>query len=197
MQAQYRQAINQYRQRIYSFAHYSLRAREDAEDVTQDVFIKLWQHWRQIDHDRLSAWLMRVAHNTVIDHVRKSRTVRQHVDDYAEVELQEANVSAAHELDRSALQRELQVAIKALDDPFRSIVILRDIQGLSYAEIEHILDMSASQVKVYLHRSRRKLRENPRLRQLFAACTDLPPDSTDRQDPVGTAGQGLGQEREA
>ncbi|MAC68638.1 MAG: hypothetical protein CMP84_00225 [Gammaproteobacteria bacterium] len=44
MQKQYKQAITQYRQRVFSFAYCSLRAREDAEDITQDVFIKLWQN---------------------------------------------------------------------------------------------------------------------------------------------------------
>ena len=61
----------------------------------------------------------------------------------------------------------MQSAIKSLEDPFRSIVIMRDIQGMSYEEIEGSLELSASQVKVYLHRARRKLRENSKLRQLF------------------------------
>ncbi|HAJ75248.1 MAG TPA: hypothetical protein DCM64_02220 [Gammaproteobacteria bacterium] len=58
-------------------------------------------------------------------------------------------------------------AIKSLDEPFRRVVIMCDIQGMSYAEIQQSLDMSESQVKVYLHRSRRKLRENSVLRQIF------------------------------
>ncbi len=167
MRALYLQAIDQHRHRVLSFANYSLRVREDAEDVTQEVFIKLWQHWQKIDHEKLGAWLMRVAHNSVIDHVRKQRPQQANLDQYAEVEDQLGEQSDATQLDQHHFKSQLQVAIKSLEDPFRSIVIMRDIQGMSYAEIQGSLELSASQVKVYLHRARRKLRENSKLRQLF------------------------------
>lgn len=167
MRAQYQQAIDQHRQRIYSFAHYSLRAKEDAEDVTQEVFIKLWQHWQKIDHGKLGAWLMRVAHNAVIDHVRKQRPAQANLDHYAEVDEQAGSINEEAKLDQEIFKRQLQQAIQSLGDPFRSIIIMRDVQGMSYAEIQASLDMSESQVKVYLHRSRRKLRDNSNLRQLF------------------------------
>lgn len=167
MRALYQQAIDQHRQRIYSFAHYSLRVKEDAEDVTQEVFIKLWQHWKKIDHSKLGAWLMRVAHNAVIDHVRKQRPQQTHVDQYAEVEEQAGSENEESRLEQDSFKGQLQRVIKSLEDPFRSILIMRDIQGMSYEEIQGSLDISSSQVKVYLHRGRRKLRENTELRQLF------------------------------
>lgn len=168
MLARYQQAIEQYRQRIYSFAHYSLRAREDAEDITQEVFIKLWQHWQKIDHSKLNAWLMRVAHNAVIDHVRRGKNQAEKIDDYAEPEEQASTRDeAGATIDQEAFKEELMGCIHSLDDPFRSIIIMRDVQGMSYADIQHTLDMSESQVKVYLHRGRRKLRENETLRSIF------------------------------
>ena len=167
MRTLYLQAIDQHRHRVLSFARYSLRLREDAEDVTQEVFIKLWQHWQKIDHEKLGAWLMRVAHNCVIDHVRKQRPQQANLDHFAEVEDQVGEESDAAQLDQQHFKSQLQSAIKSLDDPFRSIVIMRDIQGMSYDEIQGSLELSASQVKVYLHRARRKLRENSKLRQLF------------------------------
>jgi RNA polymerase sigma-70 factor (ECF subfamily) len=156
---------------VFSFAHYSLRAKEDAEDITQEVFIKLWQHWQKIDHSKLGAWLMRVAHNAVIDHVRKQKNVASQTDDYAEPEEQAAEVLTEQQVDDGRFKEELMASIKLLDDPFRSIIIMRDIQGMSYSDIQHTLDMSESQVKVYLHRGRRKLRENPALRKLFDTMT--------------------------
>jgi len=171
MLAQYQQAITQHRQRVFSFAHYSLRAKEEAEDITQEVFIKLWQHWQKIDHSKLGAWLMRVAHNAVIDHVRKQKNVASQTDDYAEPEEQAAEVLTEQQVDDGRFKEELMASIKLLDDPFRSIIIMRDIQGMSYSDIQHTLDMSESQVKVYLHRGRRKLRENPALRKLFDTMT--------------------------
>jgi len=181
MRALYQQAIDQHRHKVFSFAHYSLRVREDAEDVTQEVFIKLWQHWQKVDHEKLGAWLMRVAHNSVIDHVRKQRPQQANIDQYAEVEEQVAQPSSTGDLDRQQFKKQLQLAIKSLEDPFRSIVIMRDIQGMSYEEIQGSLDLSASQVKVYLHRARRKLRENNTLRQLFE---DQIADKTEPKQPI-------------
>ena len=89
------------------------------------------------------------------------------LDHYAEVEDQVGEESDANQLDQQHFKSQLQSAIKSLEDPFRSIVIMRDIQGMSYEEIEGSLELSASQVKVYLHRARRKLRENSKLRHLF------------------------------
>ena len=167
MLAEYRQATEQHRQRVYSFAYYSLRAKEDAEDVTQEVFIKLWQHWQKVDHGKLGAWLMRGAHNAVINHVRKQRPAQANLDHYADVDDQAGRSDEASEIDRQIFKDQLQLAIKSLDDPFRSIVVMRDVQGLNYADIQASLSISESQVKVYLHRGRRKLRANTRLRQLF------------------------------
>ena len=184
MLEQYQQVIAQYRQRVYSFAHYSLRASEDAEDITQEVFIKLWQHWQKIDHSKLNAWLMRVAHNAVIDLVRKRKNQKELTDDYAEPDMQAtAEAETGKTIDDAAFKEQLMAAIYALDDPFRSIVIMRDIQGMSYADIQHTLDMSESQVKVYLHRSRRKLRENQELKQIFEDMSGSGP----RAAPTGTA----------
>ena len=171
MLEQYQQAISQHRQRVFSFARYSLRGKEDAEDITQEVFIKLWQHWKKIDHNRLGAWLMRVAHNAVIDHVRKQKNANSQTDDYAEPEEQASEAFTEQLVDEGRFKEELMASIKLLDDPFRSIIIMRDIQGMSYGDIQHTLDMSESQVKVYLHRSRRKLRENPALKKLFDTMT--------------------------
>ncbi len=166
MLAQYQQAIEKYRQRVFSFAYYSLRTREDAEDITQDVFIRLWQHWRKVDHQRMGAWLMRVAHNSVVDHVRKYRNEKQRVD--LQHSLEDAASVEDTSLESQQFRQQLESAISELNDPYRSIIIMRDIQGLSYLEIEQTLNLSQSQVKVYLHRGRRQLRENESLRKAAA-----------------------------
>jgi RNA polymerase sigma factor (sigma-70 family) len=167
MLTQYQQVINQHRRRVFSFAYYSLRVKADAEDVTQEVFIKLWQNWQKIDHQKVGGWLMRVAHNAVIDHVRRQKPSDDGVDSYAEVEQQASESVEGAELDQEVYRLKLMEAIQSLEEPFKSIVIMRDIQGASYMDIRESLDVSESQVKVYLHRARRKLRENTTLRDLF------------------------------
>lgn len=186
MMNEYKQVIDEHRQKVYSFAHYSLRGAEDAEDVTQEVFIKLWQHWRKIDHSRIGAWLMRVAHNAIIDHVRKQKTSQSQLDHFAEVDEQAQSTDLAREIDEDDFKQQLLLAVRELDEPFRSIIIMRDIQGLSYAEIQGVLDMSDSQVKVYLHRARRKLRENPELRTLFSSWSGESLPETGKQAATAT-----------
>lgn len=162
----YQQAIERYRQRIFSFAFYSLRIREDAEDITQDVFVRLWQHWGKIDQERLGAWLMRVAHNAVIDHVRKRSTRGQQIE--LEPYLEQASNAVIPEdpLESQQFRQQLESAISGLGEPHRSILIMRDVQGLRYEEIEQSLGLNQSQVKVYLHRARRQLRDNATLRRI-------------------------------
>jgi RNA polymerase sigma-70 factor (ECF subfamily) len=183
MLAQYQQAITQYRQRVFSFAYYSLRTREDAEDITQDVFIRLWQHWKKIDQARLGAWLMRVAHNLVVDHLRRQKNDRQRID--APDQLENLVTVEDPGLETAEFRRQLEEVIGSLQDPYRSIIIMRDIQGLSYQEIEQSLNLSQSQVKVYLHRARRQLRENQTLRQLAGErhlITDPDKQQDEQQD---------------
>ncbi len=166
MHSEYQQAIEQYRHKVVTLARYSLRSPVDADDVAQEVFLKLWRHWPNVDQEKRLAWLMRVTHNAVIDFVRRRKSLRDALDDAVDVESLSVDGSQ-EEGDREALNAELVAAIRELDDPFRSILVMRDIQGLSYADIAHCVEMNLSQVKVYLHRARRKLRENSRLRMRF------------------------------
>ena len=111
--------------------------------------------------------MLRVTHNAIIDFVRRRKTRNQSIDDAVDVEAQAAEQSQFEALENNQLTASLTDAIRQLDDPFRSILVMRDVQGLSYADIEESLDMNASQVKVYLHRARRKLRADPQLRLRF------------------------------
>ena len=167
MQIEFQQAIEKHRQRVVTLARYSLRSAADADDIAQEVFIKLWQHWPKIDHDKQLPWLPRVTHNAIIDFVRRRKTRKEAIEDAVDVEAQAAEQSQFEVLENNQLTASLTDAIRQLDDPFRSILVMRDVQGLSYADIEESLDMNASQVKVYLHRARRKLRAAPQLMLRF------------------------------
>ncbi len=164
--------MEQYGQKVYAFACYSLRSRQDADDVTQEVLVKLWQNWRKVDPDKVMAWLMRVTRNAVVDHIRKRQLAESRRDDRIEPDTQPEFRSGGEDQgearDRERLREALLESIQALDEPFRSLLIMRDIQGMSYADMQGALEMSESQVKVYLHRGRRKLREDEDLRRAFA-----------------------------
>ena len=167
MNSDYEQAVEQHGQRVYAFACYSLRSRQDADDVTQEVLVKLWRHWESVNPDKIVAWLMRVTRNAVIDHIRKRQLTASRIDDRIEPDAQAGIEDQGAARDAESLQDALLASIQALDEPFRSLLIMRDIQGMRYAEVQATLEMSESQMKVYLHRGRRKLREDQGLRRVF------------------------------
>jgi len=181
MNGEYTRAVEQYGQKVYAFACYSLRSRQDADDVTQEVLVKLWQHWRKVDPDKIMAWLMRVTRNAVVDHIRKQQLAESRRDDRIEPDarpdIRPGGEDQGEARDRERLREALLESIQALDEPFRSLLIMRDIQGMSYADMQGALEMSESQVKVYLHRGRRKLREDEDLRRAFGSVHGTGDDS--------------------
>ena len=64
---------------VFTYACYFLHDRASAEDLTQDVFLKLWRHWEKLDFDRVEAWLMRVTRNACYDKLRLQRTAGKHL----------------------------------------------------------------------------------------------------------------------
>ena len=140
-----------------------LRSHEDAKDVTQDVLIRFWRNADGVAAERALPWLMRVTRNACIDAIRHRRTVRTVVECGADPngvpardasrDRPDAGLEAAD--DRSVVES----ALEEMPEPYRSIVILREIQGMKYEEISGAMDMPLNTVKVYLHRGRKKLRD--------------------------------------
>lgn len=159
----FHQLVGEERQRIYSFAFYSLKNREDAEDVTQEVLIRLWRHWRRLDHSGIKAWLLRVTRNACCDVARRRRTSAGRVADSAEdavldrVACERPDPQA--DIETADFQARLTIALRQLPEPYRSALILRELQELKYDEIAAILEKPLNTIKVYLHRGRKMLRE--------------------------------------
>ncbi|MES2605579.1 MAG: RNA polymerase sigma factor [Pseudomonadota bacterium] len=160
MHRQFETAKRQFQHQLYSYAYYSLRVAADAEDVVQEAFIRLWQHWQEIDQLQLGAWLMRVTQNLIVDHVRKHKTRLATTDDEADFEMIALEESDAHDSPHQrTLKRIVEHSIAKLGDPYRTTLILREIQGMSYEEIGEVLGISVDHVKTDLFRGKRKLRE--------------------------------------
>jgi RNA polymerase sigma-70 factor (ECF subfamily) len=163
MKKPFRNLADKYRDRVYTFAYYGLNNREEAEDVTQDVLVKLWQNIEKVDPEKLPAWVMRVTRNAVIDTARRRRTRSSVIADAMEFEMAESVVAApGSDTEKVVRTRELrdslEQALAAVDEPYRSIIVMREIQDLTYAEIADALEMPLNTVKVYLHRGRAMLR---------------------------------------
>lgn len=158
MKKPFRKLAAEYQDRVYTFAYYSLQSREEAEEVTQEVFVKIWQHVEKVDPGNLTAWVMRVTRNAVIDAARKRRTRSALFADCVEIEAV-ADTGAERRLEAMELRDAFEKALAAVGEPHRSIVVMREIQGMTYAEIADALEMRINTVKVYLHRGRKMLRE--------------------------------------
>ncbi len=154
MSREYQQWVRDYQDQAWSLAKYLLKDASEAEDATQDAFIKLWHHRDKVDPERVKPWLMKVTRNTCLDRLRRRKP---------ETELTEVQAVEEHGpmagAEQGELGRWLQAAIQRLKEPYRSLVVLRDIQQHSYDEVARATELSLSQVKVYLHRARKQLRE--------------------------------------
>jgi len=162
MDRDFRRLADEYGARVYTFALYMLRRQEDAEDVAQEVLVRLWQNRDSVSHDGTAAWVMRVARNLVIDVARRRRSRAAVMVDGPEVEMAASFVTAPERSDegvhRRDLREHLEAALDTLTEPYRSIVVMRDIQGLAYEEIALALELPLGTVKAYLHRARQRLR---------------------------------------
>lgn len=160
--------IEKYRHQIYTLCYYHLGKSEDAEDVTQEVLVRLWKNWGKVNGNSVHAWLVRVSRNACVDMARKRESYRT----VAGKESYEAVSAGAADdqpdpralLELADLRKQVKLALGEIDEPYRSIVVLREIQGMTYAEISEALEISVNTVKVYLHRGRRMLRDQLRER---------------------------------
>lgn len=156
-------AAARWQRRIFSYAAYTLGDAGEAEEVTQDVLLRLWRHPEMLAAERLEGWLLRVARNACLDLVRRRRSRLRLVDGTADDERVQARPAPAPDPERRAaasqLGRRLALELARLPELQRSAIVLRDVHGLSYREIAEVLEMSLANVRVSLHRGRRRLRQ--------------------------------------
>jgi RNA polymerase sigma-70 factor (ECF subfamily) len=154
MSREYRKWVDEYQDQAWTLARYLLKDSAEAEDAVQEAFIKLWNHRDSIDRSRIRPWLMKVTRNTCLDRLRR----RRHTEEFEEYQAVEHR-GPMFGAQQTELGQWLKRAIGSLQEPYRSLVVLRDIEQHSYAEVAGVTDLSLSQVKVYLHRARKQLRE--------------------------------------
>ena len=154
MSREYRRWVQAYQDQAWSLARYLLKDPAEAEDAAQEAFIKLWNHRTAIDPERVRPWLMKVTRNACLDRLRRRRP-EEPLEDYQAADSEQPLANAERGETREWLER----TIAGLKEPYRSLVVLRDIQQHSYEEVAGATNLSLTQVKVYLHRARKQLRE--------------------------------------
>ncbi len=155
---EYQQKVWPLRDRMYRFALRLLDDRAEAEDVVQEVLIKLWNTRDKLDQiGSLEAWSLRLTRNLAIDKMRGAyRKRKTDLADIPEpVQRAESPAERAQYLDTYA---QIQQLLKQLPEKQRMVFQLRDIEDFSYQDIADALDLTLAQVKVNLHRARVQLR---------------------------------------
>ncbi len=161
----YEALVKEYEKNVYNLALRMTGNSEDAYDMSQEAFIKAYNSLSAFRGDsKFSVWLYRIVSNVCLDFLRsKNRkpTVSLSVenDDGEEVELDIADESSSPELvlERGLTRDAVRRGLAALPDDHREILLLREIQGLSYDEIAEVLGLEAGTVKSRIFRARKKL----------------------------------------
>jgi RNA polymerase sigma-70 factor (ECF subfamily) len=146
----YNESVLLYADNVYRFIVKNLRHTEDAEDIVQSAFEKLWIHKDSVETAKTKSYLFTVAYHLLIDHTRKAKRISLQ-------ESFENDTQTAYQ-ENKALKKVLHEALATLSETQRSLVLLKDYEGYSYEEIGEITKLTTDQVRVYLHRARLKLR---------------------------------------
>ena len=143
---------------MFRLAHRITLSREEAEDVVQDSLERLWRERARLPLlKNVEAWSLRLVHNLSIDRLRRAGRQSLSLEPERDTPMAEG---ADHTLEMQERMAQVRAAMDRLPQVQRSIMHLRDIEGKSYAEIAEILELTESQVKVYLHRGREKVKKS-------------------------------------
>lgn len=161
---QFHTLVEQHKDRVYSFARYYLGNQEDAEDVTQEVLVRLWKHGMEINVEVLPAWIMKVTKNACLDAIRKRQTyqasVTTNTEHLSHLTVADDLPTPERAMETQQFHAQVEKALQKIGEPYRSIVVCREIQDMAYEQIAETLDLPLNTVKVYLHRARKMLREH-------------------------------------
>jgi RNA polymerase sigma-70 factor, ECF subfamily len=175
--------VRQHRRKVFNVAYKFVGRHEEAEDLTQDIFLKIFKSLDTFDRRaNFQTWLISVSRNLCIDHYRSVRKERETIDrgvdasELAPAAPTQSPVAALEQRDRVTLVRQ---ALSALPDTLRTAVVMRDLQELSYHEIAEQLHLPEGTVKSRINRGRTEL-----ARQVRKLGGDLETTGTDDR-PTG------------
>lgn len=164
----YRGLVEKYQGRVYAMVYGMVRNREDARDLTQDAFVKAYNN---LDGFRIESsfytWLYRIAMNLAIDHIRKRQ--RQGTTSFEEsiaARDEDGGIAEVHTeddprktLERKRLYEKIMDALDKLPADQKQVILLREMEGLSYKEISDVMDIPEGTVMSRLFYARKKLQK--------------------------------------
>jgi len=155
--------VQKYQDRIYTLCRYMLENQDDADDAAQDTFVKAFQGLKGFTPtSSFYTWLYRIAVNTCLDHKRKfffhslffSADNETNIDSFPS---QAPSPESAYATKQS--MQALQTALSCLSNKLRVVIVLNELEGLSYEEIAEVLDVSVGTVKSRISRAREELKK--------------------------------------
>jgi len=146
----YNACVQQWADALFRFACKCTGNEEDARDVVQNSFEAMWKKRADVPVEKAKAFLFQVAYNQSVDNFRKQNKVV-----YMAEELPEAGYSPR----QADVKKVLDRALARLEEQARALILLKDYEGYRYDEIAQITGLTETQVKVYLHRARKTLKE--------------------------------------
>ena len=143
---EYNNCVDKHADGVFRFVLKNLRDEDDAQDIVQDAFERLWVNHANVDALKARSYLFTTAYHAMIDFIRKMKP---------QSSLEEAPEAENHTFQNySDLKEILDEALEKLNEIQRSVILLRDYEGYSYKEIGEITRLNESQVKVYIYRAR-------------------------------------------
>ena len=151
--------VRQHADRVYRLAYRLAGNQQDAEDLTQETFIRVFRSVQNYQPGTFEGWLHRITTNLFLDMVRRRARIRMEAlpEDYDRVPAEDRNPEQIYH--DSRLGPDLQAALDSLAPEFRAAVVLCDIEGLSYEEIGATLGVKLGTVRSRIHRGRQALRD--------------------------------------
>ena len=166
----FRDLLRRYERPVFSLIVRMVRDRTLAEDISQEAFIRAFKAIGSYDpRYKFSSWMFKIAHNLTIDHLRRKRieTVSIHGSPNAVTAEEQSRTSLVLEssqerpdayVENMELGSQIEAAIGKLRPEYRSVTLLRHVEGYSYQEIADILGLPLGTVKTYIHRARLELK---------------------------------------
>jgi len=145
-----------YLDRIYRYVFYQVKDKMTAEDLVQEIFLKVWESLNSYNQKRasFSTWLYRIAHNHVIDYFR-TRRLHQKIED----DIQDSVTGPEEDVEEMLMQKELSETISGLPPQQRQVIILKFIEGLDNREIAQIMRKREGAIRTMQMRALRNLRQ--------------------------------------
>ncbi|HEX8488672.1 MAG TPA: RNA polymerase sigma factor SigE [Propionibacteriaceae bacterium] len=153
------QLVRDHSARVYRLSYRLTGNPHDAEDLTQDVFVRVFRSLHRFQPGTFEGWLHRITTNLFLDGARRRQKIRfDGLADGSADRLPSSWPTPSEELADADLDHDVAAALAALAPDFRAAVVLCDIEGLSYEEIASVLDVKIGTVRSRIHRGRAQLR---------------------------------------